>query len=45
MDTYPYYSKIAVRQSVISKKSSAVIIIIAIIRIVIAFSQFVNVLL
>jgi hypothetical protein len=45
MDTYQYCSKIAVRQSVISKKSSAVIIIIAIIRIVIAFSQFVNVLL
>jgi hypothetical protein len=47
MDTYvhPYYNKkIAVSQSIISKKSSVAIIIVAIIRILITFSRFVNVL-
>lgn len=42
--TYPYYNKTAISQSILSKKSSAAIIIVAIIRIVIAFSQFGNVL-
>ncbi|MFL6482878.1 MAG: hypothetical protein ACJ70R_08125 [Nitrososphaera sp.] len=46
-DTYvhPYYNKkIAVSQSIISKKSSVAIIIVAIIRILRTFSRFVNVL-
>ena len=42
--THPYYNKTAISKSILSKKSSAAMIIVVIIRIVIAFSQFGNVL-
>jgi hypothetical protein len=41
---YPYYNKTAISHSILSKKSSAIIIIVAINHIVIALSKFGSVL-